>query len=717
MKKKIYTTPIKVTAMFLLVLITVFVLLEIVALVVLSENNAFFDNGVSLRRIAYESAAQEAFDDVMDRYISPRLEGYNESFDYIAERYSPENSNLFFEITDDGGNLLYRNYSESDYRYKEVIGKRIVFVPESVYNGGSYWNDNTNAMDSTLLEETANRAALPTDDRFENGIALSVVPAEEVPTDFVTENTDTESIVEAPPGREVTLTFTAAVRTTLTAKDPIYYMLGLADFIVVNRVGIAVTCVIGLILAIILFLYLLCSAGHHRDADGKDEIAPEILDTIPLDLYAVFVFWVSLAFAYVAVEALLINLFSLLLRLSTVLVCVVCVELLVLSLILTFATRVKCGKWWRTTLIYKIFALIFRIFRWFFRKLRLMLLEIPALWRYAVLFAAVSLVELAVLLFTERGTVLLWWFAEKILVALIGFFVLSDWKKIVRGAKEIADGNTGYRIDTRNMYGDFKAHASCLNNINDGVQKAVNDRMKSERLKTELITNVSHDLKTPLTSIVNYVDLMKKEDIQPEKAKEYLAVLDRQSKRLQKLTIDLVEASKASTGNIAVNAEKTDISVFLSQLSGEYEEKLAAKGLQLVVTSPEENVYIYADGRLLWRVFDNLMNNICKYAQENTRVYVSASVQDEKVMISFKNISRYPLNISSEELMERFVRGDASRNTEGSGLGLSIARSLVDLQKGKFELVVDGDLFKAIVTFDRYYDDASPETAENSENA
>lgn len=717
MKKRIYTTPVKVAAMFLLVLITIFVLLEIVALVVLSENNAFFDNGVNLRRIAYESAAQEAFDEVMDRYISPRLDGYNDSFDYIAERYSPENSNLFFEITDDGGNLLYRNYSESDYRYKEVIGKRTVFVSESVYNGGSYWNDNTNAMDSTLLEETANRAALPTDGRFENGIALPVVPAEEVPTDFVTENTDTESIVEAPPGREVTLTFTAAVRTTLTAKDPIYYMLGLADFIVVHRVEIAVTCVIGLILAIILFIYLLCSAGHHRNADGKDEIAPEILDTIPLDLYAVFVFWVSLAFAYVAVKALLINLFSLLLRLSTALVCVICVELLVLSLILTFATRVKCGKWWRTTLIYKIFALIFRIFRWFFRKLRLMLLEIPALWRYVVLFAAVSLVELAVLLFTERGTVLLWWFVEKVVVALVGFFVLSDWKKLVRGAKEIADGNTGYRIDTRNMYGDFKAHASCLNNINDGVQKAVNDRMKSERLKTELITNVSHDLKTPLTSIVNYVDLMKKEDIQPEKAKEYLAVLDRQSKRLQKLTIDLVEASKASTGNIAVNAEKTDVSVFLSQLSGEYEEKLAAKGLQLVVTSPEENVYIYADGRLLWRVFDNLMNNICKYAQENTRVYISASVQNGKVMISFKNISRYPLNISSEDLMERFVRGDASRNTEGSGLGLSIARSLVDLQKGKFELVVDGDLFKAIVTFDRYYDDASPETAENSENA
>ena len=653
MKRKAYTMPCKVAAMFMLVLITVFVLLEIVALVVLSENDAFFDNGVSLRRIVYENAVQDAYNDVMDLYISPKLYGYNTSSDYISELYSPENSNLFFEVTDEGGNLLYRNYSESDYRYKNIIGERTFSISESVYNGGLYWNS-----------------------------------AE----------------------RQVTITFTAAIREELTAKDQVYYMLTLADFFIAHRAGIAVTCGIGIIAAILLFIYLLCSAGHHRNADGMDEVAPEALDTVPLDLYAVFVFWVSFAFAFVAVEALFFDLlsFSLLLRTVAALVCIVCIELLVLSLILTFATRVKCGKWWRTTLIYKILMLLFRICRWFFRKLNRIFSEIPALWRYAVLFAAVSLVELIVLVCTERGTVLLWWFAERIVVAFVGFFILSDWKKLLKGAKEIADGNTGYRIDVKNMYGGFKKHALCLNGINDGVQKAVNDRMKSERLKTELITNVSHDLKTPLTSIVNYVDLMKKEDIKPEKAKEYLAVLDRQSKRLQKLTIDLVEASKASTGNMPVNAEKTDIHVFLSQLSGEYEEKLAAKKLELVVTSPEENVYIYADGRLMWRVFDNLMNNICKYAQENTRVYIAADVSDEKVVISFKNISRFPLNISSEELMERFVRGDMSRNTEGSGLGLSIARSLVDLQKGKFELVVDGDLFKAIVTFDRFYDDTEP---------
>ena len=171
---------------------------------------------------------------------------------------------------------------------------------------------------------------------------------------------------------------------------------------------------------------------------------------------------------------------------------------------------------------------------------------------------------------------------------------------------------------------------------------------------------------------------------------------------MQKLTVDLLEASKASTGNIAVNAEKTDVGVFLSQLSGEYAEKLAENNLELIVTCSQENLYIIADGRLLWRVFDNLMSNICKYAQPETRVYVSAETVNSWVEITFKNISKFPLNISSDELMERFVRGDQSRNTEGSGLGLSIARSLTELQKGQFALVVDGDLFKAIVKFEQY---------------
>lgn len=226
--------------------------------------------------------------------------------------------------------------------------------------------------------------------------------------------------------------------------------------------------------------------------------------------------------------------------------------------------------------------------------------------------------------------------------------------------------------------------------------------MKSERLKTELITNVSHDIKTPLTSIINYVDLLSKEELHNEKAAEYLEVLDRQSSKLKKLIEDLVEASKASSGNLAVDSQQLEVGVFMTQTVGEFEEKLAAAGLELIISKPDEPVYIMADGRHVWRVIDNLMNNICKYAQTGSRVYVNLEAVSARVSITFRNISKYPLNISGDELMERFVRGDTSRNTEGHGLGLSIAQSLMKLIDGEMEIVVDGDLFKVILAFNRY---------------
>ena len=223
--------------------------------------------------------------------------------------------------------------------------------------------------------------------------------------------------------------------------------------------------------------------------------------------------------------------------------------------------------------------------------------------------------------------------------------------------------------------------------------------MKAEHLKTELITNVSHDIKTPLTSIVNYVHLLKKEDMPSPAAREYIAVLDRQSHRLKKLTEDLVEASKASSGALNVELQPTDVNVLLSQIEGEYQERLAACHLTLVTQPPATGTMIQADSRLLSRVMDNLVSNVCKYAMENTRVYVTAAVRDGQAVISFKNVSRDELNISPDELMERFVRGDASRHSEGSGLGLSIARSLVQLQGGTFALSIDADLFRADIVF------------------
>ena len=261
----------------------------------------------------------------------------------------------------------------------------------------------------------------------------------------------------------------------------------------------------------------------------------------------------------------------------------------------------------------------------------------------------------------------------------------------------LAAGDLEAQLDTEKMYFDVKRHAEDLNAIGVGMNKAVEQRLKSERLKTELITNVSHDIKTPLTSIVSYVDLLKKEELSPT-AGEYVAVLDRQSRRLKKLTEDLVEASKASTGNIAVQLEPIVVNEIIHQAVGDYDEKLAAGRLEVIVNTYEGNLMALADGRLLWRVLDNLLSNVCKYAMAGTRVYVDLIARDGHVVLSIKNISRDPLNISADELMERFVRGDASRHTEGSGLGLNIAKSFMDLMGGGFALSVDGDLFKAELT-------------------
>ena len=256
-------------------------------------------------------------------------------------------------------------------------------------------------------------------------------------------------------------------------------------------------------------------------------------------------------------------------------------------------------------------------------------------------------------------------------------------------------------MQSKYLFGEFRKNAAYLNSISDGVNNEVNERMKSESMKTELITNVSHDLKTPLTSIINYVDLLKKTEISDEKAREYIEVIDRQSQKLKKLSSDIVDASKAATGNMEIHKERTTLNVLLTQVAGEYDERLRQKCLQLVCTIPEEETAINADGKLLWRVFDNLMNNICKYAMGGTRVYLTLNNAGNTAEVVFRNISGEPLNISADELTERFVRGDSSRNTEGSGLGLSIAKSLTELMGGKFDISVDGDLFKAILTFNR----------------
>ena len=282
---------------------------------------------------------------------------------------------------------------------------------------------------------------------------------------------------------------------------------------------------------------------------------------------------------------------------------------------------------------------------------------------------------------------------------------IEQWRRIRVETGRVLGGDTTAQIDTARMYPDLKQHAEQLNDLGASINQAVDERLKSEHFKAELITNVSHDLKTPLTSIINYVDLLKKEPIDNPKAREYIEVLDRKSQRLKKLTEDLVEASKASTGNLTVSWERLDLCQLTDQALGEYSERLEAQGLTVVRSLPEEPVWVEADGRHLWRVLENLLSNCAKYALAGTRVYIDLHRDGDWAVLSVKNISRDALDIPAERLMERFVQGDESRNASGSGLGLSIAQSLTELQRGQFKISIDGDLFKAIVTLPLLYEE------------
>ena len=439
------------------------------------------------------------------------------------------------------------------------------------------------------------------------------------------------------------------------------------------------------IAGILLLVFLLRAAGWR-----KEESRPRCnwFDRIPLDLLAFGAFW-AIALLLNAGDAIAFGLnVSQLATDLLVGMCVITVAILgcVLAFCLTVATRIKTRTLWSNTLIYMLCKLIARGCRAAARSW-------PMTGRVVVLF----LLYLAGTLFTTLTIFLIPVFQGFVLYCLCRWTI--QWKRVREGTGRIVGGDPDFKIDTHKMYSDLARHAGQLNDLGAAIGNAVDERIQSERFKAELITNVSHDLKTPLTSIINYVDLLEKEDLHNETAQEYLEVLERQSSRLKKLIEDLIEASKASTGNLPVHLERLEAGIFMTQTVGEFEEKTKAAGLDLVIEKPETPVYIMADSRHFWRVIDNLMNNICKYAQSGTRVYINLEVKEAQVSITFRNTSKYPLNISSDELMERFVRGDASRNTEGSGLGLSIANSLMDLMGGTFRLYVDGDLFKVVLGF------------------
>ena len=273
--------------------------------------------------------------------------------------------------------------------------------------------------------------------------------------------------------------------------------------------------------------------------------------------------------------------------------------------------------------------------------------------------------------------------------------------RIKKGIEEISSGNMSYQIPLEGLRGSNRVLAEKLNDIGTGLNKAVEEGMKNERLKTDLITNVSHDIKTPLTSIINYVDILKRFNIEDPQIQGYLDILEAKAQRLKTLTEDVVEASKVSSGNITLEYMDVNLAEMIQQTEGEFEEKFTARSLSIVTNLPEEPAVIHVDGRRLWRVLENVFGNAAKYAMPGTRVYADLRLGEDTVDFSLKNVSEQQLNISADELTERFIRGDISRSTEGSGLGLSIAKSLVEMQGGRFELYLDGDLFRVNIRFRR----------------
>ena len=370
-----------------------------------------------------------------------------------------------------------------------------------------------------------------------------------------------------------------------------------------------------------------------------------------------------------------------------------------LSFLMNFIVNIKAKTLFKN-------MLIVRTFRYIFRSIGKAVRNADVTKKAVLYFGIFAGSEFTILLmFSMLGTegtsaLLFLLFLVNIFAFIVIYKVMTSVTEIEIAEQNIIAGNLDYKLNTAKYKGDLKIIAEGLNEIGTGLENAVSGRMKSERFKTELITNVSHDIKTPLTSIINYTDLLKKENIKTEPVKGYIEVLDRQSERLKKLINDLLEASKASSGNIKMDIAEVDAGLMLEQVYGEYQDKFEKAGLTGIVTKPSETVLIKADVNHLFRVFDNIMGNVVKYAQPDTRVYIDLIKNADKVTIAFKNISKEKLNITGEELMERFVRGDRSRNTEGSGLGLSIAKSLTNLMGGELEIMVDGDLFKVEVRFE-----------------
>lgn len=723
----------KITALLLLTIFAIVLFFSGLGVLYLADQGGYSNpEGFAKDHIA-GNAFYSAMNTAADYYsaiLQQSSGGSGSALSYYEHQFSRENSNFFFTVQDDTGKTVFESpdqdetyqYTRSQeqylsYNWRDVVEDDHVFASEQAYQEylDALERQNFNIYDSYITSYTrlipdSGEASQATEgltsSRFTASAALATTeePAasaeEDIPAqpagDLASEEAGAEEVhayISYQRFDYQHVTITGYIRSPLTAKDDIYQESYYSNLLVENRHALIAVAAVSFAVCLALFVFLLCAAGHK---DGVPGIHLNWVDRIPLDLYLVLA--VAAGGCIFAAGIELTNA-SIAIAVFVVAVLLVFAVLLIMSVFMTLATRFKSGAFWKNTIIFYILRFLARTLRAIGTGISYCAVHLPLYWQAGLIFVGISLAELFVLAAFSRSAVVVIWVIAKLAEAPLLVLLAVSLQKLKSGGEALAAGNLNASVDLNHMYGVLKHHGENLNSIAQGMQKAVQQQLKSERFRTDLITNVSHDIKTPLTSIINYVDLLKKQDVQPEQAKEYLAVLDRQSARLKKLTEDLVEASKASSGTLPVHLEAVDVNVLLSQVSGEYQSRFELCRLEPIVKLAPESPQILADGKLLWRVFDNLLSNICKYAMPGTRVYFTSEVLDSRVQISFKNISNYPLDITADELMERFVRGDSSRSTEGSGLGLSIAQSLTGLQKGSFDLVVDGDLFKANISF------------------
>lgn len=698
----------KIVAFFVLAISTIVGLIAVFVSFMLYDLGAYDykyqENSVQV--VAREMMVNYAWNEMHElRMAAAPLYSYGISEEQLAkttaqleEKY--EDRNFAVEIYQ-GDTLLWGNYTqyETPYSFRYTYSEWVTVPVEKQETGQELPEDST---DSAIASTQVPNGALEIQEKAE-------VLEEESATVEKKETAALEIEESVTVEEETTcmlkeFTCRLYVKPELSLDDEYSTAYRIAGYLAEGRYQYPVAAAVCVILALIAFIFLMCSAGHKN---GREGICPTVITCIHFDFLTVI-------FGVVAVMGLVLIIdltgsasLNELLPLG-LMVMVGCAEVVWGTIYcMEFAIRLKLGNLWQHTLIAAVCRGCLKLIKALWKGIKTLVKGFPLVLNVAIIYLALCIAEFfGLCIWGRSGELVIVWLLEKMVLFAVVMYIALVCKKLQAGSKALAEGDLSFQLDTSWMVMDFKEHGENLNQIGQGISRAVEARMKSEHLKTELITNVSHDLKTPLTSIINYADLLAHEALRENadysKIAEYAEVLLRQSKRLKKLLEDLVEASKATTGALEVNLEQCEIGVLLSQAVGEYEQRFAEKQLNLIVRQPEDAVKIMADGRHLWRVFDNLLNNICKYAQENSRVYLSVEKQgqqEKEVAIIFRNMSKYALDISAEELEERFVRGDKSRHMEGNGLGLSIAKSLVELQHGRMEVVTDGDLFKVTLYF------------------